>query len=101
MKVVFKALTENADKVLLDWALLPKNKKDCEIVQENPTIIKEVFEDKSVNWMLKKTAEKMGLPTESITSNHIYQNSVNGKFLRKASKKLKIDKKEIEIKVEK
>ena len=96
MKVLFKAKTEKGEQALLEW---DKNNSEVVLISGSPVVIKEEFKDSSIDYMLRKMEKMYKMPENTFKNNTIYTNSVKNKLLRKAIKKLKVTKQDIEIEV--
>ena len=99
MKIIIKGLNEEANKKILEWGKNPKNLKDCYLEQINPPILIEEYKTTAINFMIEQTAKRLKIPKGLITNNHIKERTVINKLIKRASKKLDIDKQFIKIEV--
>lgn len=97
MKVQIISQTPKANINLLEWGY--NNKKDCKIISENPVILEEEFKDSSVDWMIKEISKRLNIEIKIIKENQIYQNTLEKQLKKKVIKNLKLNKKDIKIKV--
>lgn len=97
MKIQIIAQTPKANINLLEWGY--NNKKDCKIISKNPVILEEEFKDSSVDWMIKEISKRLNIETKIIKENQIYQNTLEKQLKKKVIKNLKLNKKDIKIKV--
>lgn len=97
MKVQIIAQTHKANLKMLEWGY--NNKKDCKIINKNPVILEEEFKDSSVDWMIKEISKRLNIEIKMIKENKIYQNTLEKSLKKKVIKNLKLNKKDIKIKV--
>lgn len=96
MQVNYIAKTEEGKKALINWL---DNNKEYSKINEEPLVITEQYKDSSVDYMFKNMEKRLKLPKGTISLNSVLINSLNKSLLKKATKKLKVAKSDIEVQV--
>lgn len=98
MKIIFTALTENAERKMHAWA----KKENTDLHNENPAQFLEEYEAKHIDYMMRQTLKRYGMRGKYkgyFDAPPRLQGQIELKLIDKAAKTIDVHRKELSVEV--